>query len=205
MTTKEQTLLQVNIRNIYNQATDKELRKGRQWYEQAQLVCHGLAAKHGVSYIKVAAVLAATSPQTDWYSNQRITDKVLEGQREGLHTRDVMVKCDAILSLPDDEALLYECGDVVYGKKGWKTSAFFFNIMGYENHVTIDRHALNLATLDDYDWKWMTPRRYEALSAAYQTVAAELGIKGYELQAITWLVWRRLLGHTEHLEYVTSA
>jgi len=77
--------------------------------------------------------------------------------------------------------------------KGQKITSFFCDIMG-EFNVTIDGHARNIAygervSLTD-DRSNIGVREYRALQAAYEEAARRVGLMPYQLQAITWRVWR---------------
>jgi thermostable 8-oxoguanine DNA glycosylase len=73
--------------------------------------------------------------------------------------------------------------------------SFFKNIMGYDT-VTIDGHAYNIArykrvTLTDDDTN-ISKSVYLEMQEAYQRAAKRVGLKVYQLQAITWVVWKRI-------------
>ena len=83
--------------------------------------------------------------------------------------------------------------------KGQKITSFFMDIMG-EFNVTIDGHARNIAYdervgLTD-DRTNIGVREYRALQAAYEEAARRLRLMPYQLQAITWRVWRDRHGIT---------
>ena len=67
--------------------------------------------------------------------------------------------------------------------------------MGHDN-CTIDGHAYNIAkgkrvTLTDNE-TGMGKAEYQKMQAAYYRAAKRIGLKVYELQAITWVVWKRI-------------
>lgn len=83
--------------------------------------------------------------------------------------------------------------------KGQKITSFFMDIMG-EFNVTIDGHARNIAydekvSLTD-DRTNIGVREYRGLQAAYEEAAQRLGLMPYQVQAITWRVWRDRWGIT---------
>ena len=83
--------------------------------------------------------------------------------------------------------------------KGQKITSFFCDIMG-EFNVTIDGHARNIAYgervgLTD-DRTNIGVREYRGLQAAYEETAQRVGLMPYQLQAITWRVWRDRHGIT---------
>jgi len=81
--------------------------------------------------------------------------------------------------------------------KGQKITSFFCDIMG-EFNVTIDGHARNIAYderigLTD-DRTNIGVREYRGLQDAYKDAAQQIDIMPYQLQAITWRVWRDRYG-----------
>ena len=79
---------------------------------------------------------------------------------------------------------------------GQKIKSFFRNIMGDETEITIDGHARNIYYNDKQGLT--TPNthigklEYANIQKAYQRASKKLGIKAYELQAITWVTWKRI-------------
>ena len=73
------------------------------------------------------------------------------------------------------------------------------DIMG-EFNVTIDGHARNIAYAERVgltdDRTNIGVREYRALQAAYEEAARRIGLMPYQLQAITWRVWRDRHGIT---------
>lgn len=189
--TQEQ--LMDNIYHVYQQATRDEQVKGRRWYANARLLIKGLAETYFCKDFQVAGVVAALSPQCEWHRNLELTEKFLQGQRHGLHTGDSLSKAEGCLVAAD----VSEAFSILLGSKGWKVSNFFYNLLGLGG-VTIDRHALDIAVPDGL-WKWMTESRYDQLATAYTSLAIELGMEAHELQAVTWLCWRRMKGY-ENIE-----
>ena len=56
----------------------------KNWYRGANRLASGLANKYGVSIEQAAGVLAALSPQKDWYQNVSLASRVLEGYKRGI-------------------------------------------------------------------------------------------------------------------------
>ena len=87
--------------------------------------------------------------------------------------------------------------DILNGKK---IVSFFRNISGDETDITIDGHARNIYYNDKQGLT--TPNtnikknEYKDIQKAYLRASKKLGIKAYELQAITWVAWRRIHGIT---------
>ncbi len=87
----------------------------------------------------------------------------------------------------------YACRKALMAKlNGKKTTAFFANILGIDV-VTVDGHAKNI-----YDGMRRVlknnnvgVREYGIIADAYIEAAKAVGIKGFQMQAITWVAWRR--------------
>ena len=80
-----------------------------------------------------------------------------------------------------------------------KIVCFFENIMG-ENTCTVDGHAYNIYHAKRVGLTGsisIGKKEYATIQTAYQTAGMLVEINGrtlkaYEMQAITWVVWRRL-------------
>ena len=81
---------------------------------------------------------------------------------------------------------------------GKKIVSFFRNISGDETDITIDGHARNIYYNDRQGLTTANTNirklEYLDIQKAYLRASKKLGIKAYELQAITWVVWRRIHG-----------
>mgnify|MGYP001567439355 CR=1 FL=1 len=76
-------------------------------------------------------------------------------------------------------------------------SAFAANLKGDLGKVTIDTHAGQAAWLSPIlEGKW-SPRQYECLAEVYVELAREVGYKPAEVQAVVWVVWKRLYSPSE--------
>ena len=79
--------------------------------------------------------------------------------------------------------------------KGQKVTSFVHNIVHEGSEcITIDQHAFNAALgriwIDSKKGPGINPRWYARFSDAYHNIAREYGIRGYQAQAIAWVVWR---------------
>lgn len=187
-----------NINSIYQLASDAEIADGRSWYRLAYRFSQTLADKHDLSLPVVVGIIAALSPETSW--TQNIIDA------ENLIT--LGDNC-TVSTYPNNKlkalGILY--GDicpidrfVADSRYNWrKTAAFFQNILRPDDTttVTIDRHAARIAhdyyiTADDAIYYSNTVRKYETTAKSYKILASDLNILPQQLQAITWLTYRRL-------------
>jgi hypothetical protein len=204
--TKQTTLVDhermiANIMACYRAADSVQVNEGLLWYDDAQKAAHDIALKYDIAVYLVVAVIAALSPNNKWSRNVINADALIGAFLRGdgidavkVSTYHAMKKkaWDILAARPD-----YETAKTML--KGQKITSFFCDIMG-EFNVTIDGHARNIA----YDEKvGLTDDRsnigkleYRALQAAYEEAARRLRLMPYQLQAITWRVWRDRWGIT---------
>ena len=198
--TKQTTLVDhermiANIVACYKTADDDQRAGGMAWYSKAQCAAYDIAAKYDIAVYLVVAVIAALSPNNKWARNLVNADALIGAFLRGDGIDSVKVSTyhkmkqkawDILAARPD-----YDTAKAML--KGQKITSFFCDIMG-EFNVTIDGHARNIAYgervgLTD-DRTNIGVREYRALQAAYQEAARRVGLMPYQLQAITWRVWR---------------
>ncbi len=190
-----------NVMACYRAADSVQVAEGLLWYSDAQKAAHDIAAKYGIAVYIVVAVISALSPNNKWSRNVINADMLIGAFLRGdgidavkVSTYHAMKKkaWDILAARPD-----YDGAKAML--KGQKITSFFCDIMG-EFNVTIDGHARNIAYdervgLTD-DRTNIGVREYRALQAAYEEAARRLGLMPYQLQAITWRVWRDRHGIT---------
>ena len=184
-----------NITSVYRDADETQHAEGLLWYSDALKSANLMAIKHGVPVYIAVAVIAALSPNNKWSRNIINADALIGAFIRGDGIDSVKVSTyhkmkakawDILAARPD-----YDAAKKML--KGQKITSFFCDIMG-EFNVTIDGHARNIAYgervgLTD-DRSNIGVREYRALQAAYEAAAERLGLMPYQLQAITWRVWR---------------
>jgi len=190
-----------NITSVYNDADKLQHAEGLLWYENAQKEAYRIALKHDVPVYIAVAVIAALSPNNKWSRNVTNAETLIGAFIRGDGIDAVKVSTyhamkrkawDILAARPD-----YDGAKAML--KGQKITSFFCDIMG-EFNVTIDGHARNIAYgervgLTD-DRTNIGVREYRALQAAYEEAARRVGLMPYQLQAITWRVWRDRHGIT---------
>jgi len=180
-----------NILAVYQQATEAEKQEGIAWYKEARTFCHDTAKEYSVSIEVVIAVVSALSPRNKWKTNLKDTITVLEAVRQGKFPEDVKTstfhrnKEKAFRIIQESNSSLVE--------KSNKTAAFFDNIKA-ENSlmITVDTHANAIYHGEAIHAKRITNKAYQQISDDYRLVALEVGLKGYQLQAVCWVTWQRL-------------
>ena len=191
---------QKHIQAVLDLASAADVVEGKGWYESAFAIAGALAVSYGVSFKKAAGVLAALSPRNKWERNVIDAEKIIAAYAAaGPEAAEEIKVCTfgknkakaiRILEL-DDES---KTGDVIAILSGPKLCEFFHCIVGLDD-VCIDGHAYAIwfgerVTLAKVPSIGVKLRR--AIKADYIAVAEANGLKAYEVQAITWVAWRRL-------------
>lgn len=179
-----------NIRRVHVMATASERVHGKAWYNDANREAWSLAQRYGVSVETSAAIIAVLSPQVSWTRNVAMARELFAtGGTSGLGAN--VAKAQALLAGANPD-------DVVSGPK---VSCFYANILDPSGHeITVDRHAFDIAQGRRTDaatrGQLSLKGHYARYCQAYQLVADEIGIGACQLQAITWVAWRRMHGIT---------
>lgn len=186
-----------NILGIYAQASGEELAEGFHWYETAHTFAEGLALRYQVGdhqdqekRIEAAAgVIAALSPQISWDRNMVLADRLCAGLRvTGVYSANI-AKAHAIQAGAEPLEIL----------GGNKVRAFFECIANpyCSRAVVVDRHALAIVegrVLSEAERRGaLRDRVYGEIANAYIEAARIAKLDApHEMQAVTWLVWRRM-------------
>jgi len=191
-----------NILAIYKMATPEEKRDGIVWYADALRDCTRIALDTSVPLHIVVGVVASLSPNNKWERNIQNAKDLIHACVNGDGIDSVKVctyhkmkeKAWSILeAMPDHDG-------VITILNGQKIVSFYRNIMG-DDTCTIDGHARNIAYAERVgltdDKTNIGVREYRTLQAEYVQAAKRTRVNGralkaFELQAITWVTWRRI-------------
>ena len=191
--------LVANIIAIHKLARPDEVKHGMTWYHQALCECSKIAIRQDIPLHIVVGVVAALSPNNKWDRNISNAESLIAAYLTGDHIESVKVstyhkmkeKAWGILDM------MPTYGETKVLLNGQKIVCFFENIMG-ENTCTIDGHARNIAYAERIgltdDKTNIGKKEYALLQDAYRQAAHQCDIKAYEMQAITWVAWRRIHG-----------
>lgn len=69
------------LRYLYDQYPEELRGRAKQWYDGANRFAQDLSSRYGTSLEGASGVLAALSPQKDWFMNASLADRVLGGLR----------------------------------------------------------------------------------------------------------------------------
>lgn len=180
----------------YALASPDEIVRGSSWYDHAHQYAVALAKKHDTNLAVAAGVISALSPKTTWERNLLDASAVFTVGDDATVTSYGHNKKKALALIDGSLA-----PDNAFSTAGYKTLQFWRNICSpnVAGPVTIDRHCTRAALGSDLHpneaIKWSRhPRKYERIQLAYQNAADEIGVLPYQLQAVVWLVFRRLFG-----------
>lgn len=189
-----------NIRKMFKYAQENlpwdEFMDAKHWYDEAQDEAKAIAERLDMPVYIVVGVMAALSPNNKWERNLVNAYELCKAFQDG-HGMD-SVKVSTYHKMKEKAwGILTEFGDydrVVEQLKGQKIVAFFRNIMG-EDDITIDGHARNIyynerVGLTDAKTS-IGKKEYVKLQKEYLTVAKEFDMLGRQMQAITWVAWKK--------------
>ena len=201
-----------NISGMLQLASQADILAGLDWYDRAHKL--GVRLIHtydGLTLGQAVGVIAALSPNNKWTRNQTDAEAMIKAWHVGADPLSVKVctfhpnkaKAAAILALSDAETQ----GDadlIAQILNGRKVTAFYRSILGDPDAVCVDGHAYAV-WIGERIPTTQTPslgvKLYADIARAYQLVAK----RSYELcgttltptqvQATTWVTYRRLLGY----------
>ena len=191
-----------NILKMYKLATPEEKRDGVVWYAEAFAQCNRIAIDLEVPVHIVTGVVAALSPNNKWDRNVTNAHDLIRAFLDGDHIDDVKVSTYSAMKrkawlileeMPDHDG-------VIAILNGQKIVSFYRNIMG-DDTCTVDGHAKNIYYGDRHSLTEnktnVGKKEYKIISDAYVAAGKRARINGralkaFEIQAITWVVWRRI-------------
>jgi len=195
-----------NLRELAGQATEEEYNAGLSWYIEARRIGHGWGAEFGLRPDTVLGVISALSPRNEWSINIRNARAIIKAAQSGGFEKAWKVKVNTFNPNKRKAILIVLDDSPTPTLKGQKVLSFLHNQEHEDSEcVTVDTHAFNAACgymaihtvmCDDGKRRMrgpsVTPKRYAEISELYHELAAEMGIRGYQAQAIVWVVWKRL-------------
>ena len=183
------------IKQYLNQANEVEIQGGMTWYQRAHGIAVELSSKYNIDIKIVCSVISALSPRAVWESNIRDAENLFRCHCNGRKYHNVKVttygrnKQKAI-------DLLKETINPDTCFVAPKTLNFYQNIFNPENkdYITIDGHSINIfyGKLGAVENKHFTKKGYNKIAKAYRIIAEKCGIMPNQLQAITWLTFKRI-------------
>ncbi len=185
-------LINNNIDLYFEASTAQEKLIGINWYKDANKITKDLANKYNTSAFIVAGVISALSPRNKWEQNIKDAEKVLKAVGEGLTPEDIKV---CTFHKNKYKAFAIAKGEISITDKSLKTFSFVHNISYLDaERVTVDIWALRAVFNKTINIKSASIGRlaYKQIEEVFINKAYDLGLKGYELQAILWVTAQRL-------------
>ena len=194
---------QKHIQALLDLATAAETAGGQSWYQQANQIAVTLADRYEITEEQACGVIAALSPRNKWDRNVIDAENLIAAWVAGgtEACEDVKVctfganKAKAIRCL--DEG--FADGSIFMILSGPKLKEFYSCIRGIDD-VCIDGHAYSIWFGDRVklaDVPSIGKKLREEIKKDYLAVAKKNNLKGFEVQAITWVAHRRIHGVTK--------
>ncbi len=183
-----------NITTVAERAGCDDWKAGTEWYWEAREQVARLATEAQIPLRVACHIVAVLSPGIRWESN------ILAARAVALDNVGM-----APLGYPANIAKAMELlarwrrGDPAWETvlTGPKVTAFaetLFNPDTEDSDVVLDVHAIGIAFGRRYTVKTTPDLRQEErrrLDKAYRIVAKRYGVKPHQIQAVTWVTWRR--------------
>ena len=199
--------MEIAVRNIIacrRRAKPQDVAAGIAWYAEAYEECRLIAWQHNLPVYAVVGVVAALSPNNRWTTNITNARDLIDAFVNDRDMDSVSVCTYSAMKRKAWDILVTAVrpGEMKAHLNGRKIVCFYENIMG-EDTCTIDGHARNIAynervNLTDNKTN-IGVKEYANLQEAYRQAAKRCTVNGrrfkaYELQAVTWVTWRKQHG-----------
>jgi hypothetical protein len=182
-----------NILSMFSRATIDELALGKTWYSRANSECQEILENSGNNRHNLKTIIgmtAALSPRNKWSRNLEDVRNLSADDNAKVSTFH-RNKGKALLIKSINQPTNVDILDILGGDK---VQSFYANLLNptLPDIVTIDAHAIGV---------WLGTRvtgvrakgdAYQMIQQAYIDTANGLGIIPCQLQAITWLTYRRI-------------
>jgi hypothetical protein len=190
----------LTILGVYHLSTTSERHHGRVWYPQALGSVQSIAREHSLAESTVAGIVAALSPRNRWERNlidaeSMIRTYKITGSIDPTGYRVCTFGNNKLKALQILAENINNPADVKSILSGPKLCEFFSCILGDLQEVCIDGHAYSVwagdrITLDKIPSIGVKLRA--KIKSDYKEAANVVNISPAEMQATTWLTWRRL-------------
>ena len=188
-----------NVLSVYRRSTPADMAEGMAWYIDAHKYARRAGGGRAEHVARNAGIIAALSPMNEWKNNKRkaaefisLRGRVIavKGQPNGIGLGDNVNKARRIYNGEDPLDVL----------KGDKVRAFYRTILDPFGDIepVIDRHAFDIAVGKRTDNKTRSALQrkgvYETFADIYREAARQANIGAAEMQATTWVTWKRIHG-----------
>jgi hypothetical protein len=179
------------ILQMYRSATEEQIQAGETWYQVARDAAKEFAEKYGVTYRCAAGVIAVLSPRQRWPQNKLDAQAILRAASSG---SELMPTVSAYGSNARKAWRIAKGEQPTRVLGGPKVNAFYRNICGDYNGVTVDVWAARVA--EPYNHHFAGREKdYAVIAEAYKTVADRLDTWPAFVQAVCWVTVRKSDGN----------
>lgn len=168
---------------------------GKEWYSEAQNFVWNTAHELDYSNYAVACIVAILSPNNKWERNKIDTITVLKAYKAGLGPDQVKV---CTYNANKKKAFEFLAGNVDLSYKSPKTHSFAMNVgLQSPDHITVDKWHLRACVGKPHEGVYdavesCTAAQYRRVEHLTAEVAHSFGLKGYEAQAIIWVMIKKI-------------
>ena len=183
-----------NLDKYFNQATSEDIKQGKQWYKDANRICQDMARRYNTDAMTAAQVISALSPRNRWTQNIWDAYTIFDAVQDGLSPEDVKV---CTFHTNKFKAFNIAKNKTKITDKSLKTYNFCQNIANLcAESLTIDIWHLRgcMDKLIKIDNASIGRLAYGQIKKLTIKKAEQLGLKGYEFQAILWLTIQKNYG-----------
>lgn len=188
----------------YTRVSDTSIvNAGVVWYRDANKLCKDIASKTGLKFTTVAGVIAVLSPNQNWQVQQKYTLRFIQDIQKGTYYKSTGYgyftnRLKAVNMILSDTVKPY--------LRGAKVEAFYNNITGNLNTVTLDIWAIRIALNDltlpkkDSGLYMRNNALRDEIYKAYLLASSELNYKPAILQSLVWHIVRDNLKHFNSIQ-----
>jgi hypothetical protein len=174
--------------NLFNLASDSDIKNGMAWYAEANSFCQTMQVIYGIDKLVIASVVSALSPRNKWATNLKDAENVIKAWKNGVRPEDMKV---STFHSNKFKAFALLDGKLEITNDSRKTFAFVKNVGELnENRVTVDVWHLRACfgkTIENGIGKLA----YDQVEKLTIKKANEVGLKGFEYQAIIWVITQK--------------
>ena len=190
-----------SILAVFFNATDLETINGADWYPTANNAALIMAERYSVSLEIAAGVIAALSPNNRWERNLTDADSMIRAYSIGGHNAADSIKVGTYNANKIKALAILSGDDCLQVLGGLKVRAFYDCIIGGDS-VCVDGHAYAIWQghyIPTTKTPKITPKVYDSIAADYRQAARVINLilnadySAAQIQAITWIVWRRMI------------
>ena len=190
-----------SITAVYNLSTLTDKNAGLNWYARALTFAVQLSDLYDIETTTIVGVIAALSPRNRWERNMQDAESMVKVYAAGGDYDDLMELKVCTFTAGKNKAAailankVSDRAELLAILNGPKLCEFFNCILGDIDDVCIDGHAYSIWVGDRItlaNVPSIGKKLRQSIKADYQEAARNLGLKSHELQAITWVCWKRL-------------